>query len=894
MTPEPSISARFDEIACRFSQRLALTGDGRAWSYAELHARVLEAAHAITLATGPGNDCVAVLTEHSPEMVIAILAVLEAGKVSLAIHPQMPEAAQRAIVRDAAPVLMVTTLSCAARARTITGASCGVVVLDEMSGRRKVSDGDAVRPQNPASPPAGSTALATIVYTSGTTGAPKGVVKSHRMILHRVALAVEHDGIAAEDRQSLLTHASFAASEVDMFGALLSGAALCVFDLAAEGLSAFGRWIDEERITVLHPPALLFRRFLAGLEGEGSFPTVRLVALAGDVVLPSDVALWQRRFSDACAMTQRFSTTETGLLTLAHFDRQTDVAAPFLMAGRAVAGKTLTVVDDDGVAVAPGETGALVVKSRHLADGYWRHPEETAAVFRRDPDNPHCLVYVTGDRGRLLPDGRFVFMGRRDHQVKIRGYRVDIREVEAALMSLAGVREAAVVPHDTSDERRLVAFVVTPPGQAMNAASLREQLEGLLPPWKVPSGFRWRAALPTTLTGKLDRQRLAEMAGDDGPTAGGPAAPRSTTLEDHLLAVWCAALRVKDVGLDDDFVAAGGDSIAAMTILVQLERRYGVRVRPAEFLRCRTIRDLAALVRSAAPDADARAAQGGGASDDAPPGAAPVEAIQPEGCKPPFFFLHGWGGGVLPLLSLARELGPDQPTYGLQAVADDGSRRRTNSLEEIATQHVANLRAHHPHGPYYLGGHSVGGLVAYEVARQLLAAGQAVGLLVLLDSAPSNLPWRLFLKMNGRHWLARTAYHTRQLVTGRTNDPWRYLGGRLETVGRTLRGQRPHKAAGNDPFSVLAARYRPGPFPGPAVLFVADAERKDLVSAWRHLVPDRLEVHRVPGTHETMLDSRHLTQLAAGLRLHLAKAHARERLVATGNPGARAWASRAP
>lgn len=851
MPSDRSIAESFAAVAVRFAEHAALLGDGRAWSYGELHQRVQAVAGAIALATPPGSHRVAVLAEHSPEMVIAALAVLASGNVLVALHPQLPEAAQRAVLLDAEPALLLATSGCAPRAASLTGGGFPVLVLDDVDAATPFAGpAEPVRPEDPA----------TIVYTSGTTGTPKGVVKSHRMILHRVAQAVEYDGIAAGDRQSQLSHVSSSASDVDLFGALLSGATLCIFDLQVRGFGDFARWIDEQQITVLHPPTLLFRRFLSTLGGENQFPSVRLIALAGDVVLPADLALWQRRFSRRCQLVVRFSITETGLLTQARFDAHSDVQAPSVLAGLPVAGKTLEVVDDDGK-IAPLEVdGALVVTSDILAEAYWRRPQESAAAFRASGVAGR-RQYATGDWGRLLLDGRFEFAGRRDHQVKIRGYRVDVREVEAALVTLRGVREAAVLAWGDADEQRLCAFVVAGSGQSVDIAALRAQLGALLPPWKVPA--RWQAidALPVMVTGKVDRSKLESLL----QVAPDPADAHS--LEEQLAAMWCAVLRLPQVGIDADFVEIGGDSIASMTILARVEARYGARLRPAEMMEAKTVRALAVLVR--------RLTGGStiihGDTKMLPEGRAAVVPMAPHGTRPPFFFVHGWGGSVLRLLELARALGPDQPVYGLQAVDKNGVALRASSLEEIAAQHAARIREVDPRGPYYLGGYSVGGLFAFEVARQLVASGGVVGLLALLDTVPKNLPWPAYLKVYVPYWLTRAAHHARVVVERKTDDPRGYLSGQMKAVGRTLRGE-PHEAAIKNPFVALAARYHPGTFTGPAVLFRAASGGKDVESAWRHLVPRSLQIENVPGTHETMMDGEHIDALAAALRRRLVEA----------------------
>ena len=234
---EQTVPERFAQVARCFPDHVALTGKGRQWTYRALDGRANWIAHAIKERAQRGSGCVAYLVDHSPEMVIATLAVLKAGKTYLAIYPAMPGAKQADIVRDVAPELILTTAAQESRARELAAGMCPVLRLDE-NDAGSVADGPDLEtlPHHPS----------TLFYTSGTTGQPKGVVKSHRAVLHRVWLAVQHDKITAADRLSLLTHCSFSASEADMFGALLNGATLCTFDVASEGLTAVREWLEAE------------------------------------------------------------------------------------------------------------------------------------------------------------------------------------------------------------------------------------------------------------------------------------------------------------------------------------------------------------------------------------------------------------------------------------------------------------------------------------------------------------------------------------------------------------------------------------------------------------------------------------------------------------------------
>lgn len=589
-----TVSKRFEHVAAHFANQTALTGCGQSWTYASLNRRANRIAHAILDKAKTGIGCVALLVEQSPDMVIAILAILKAGKIYLGVHPGLPAAAQRGILEDAAPELILATPKLAERAFEISADLCQSLILDDIDER--YSD---MNPKIQIHPEA----FSTIFYTSGTTGQPKGVVKRHTALMHRVWLSTQHDRIVPEDRQSLLTHCSFSASESDMFGVLLQGGTLCVFDVASRGLAEFRSWIDEERITLLHPPVLLFRSLLSIIEGNGLFPSVRLVALAGDVVLPEDLEKWKRHFSRSCVLLHRFATAETALLTVARFNHDSVLNSDFVTAGRPVADKSLTIVDENGLAVETGKTGELIVRSRYLSDGYWRHPEETAAVFRCVPNASDERIYRTGDLGRFLPDGSLLFLKRREHLAKIRGYRVDVREVESSIAQLKEVSAAAVVVCKEDDQDRLWAFVVHKPGLTIHVRRLREELQTRLPEWKIPARFESIAALPTLLNGKIDRQFLVRFAHrvNTGQKrkpsdAKGREAP-ATAIEKVLMDIWRITLNANNVEPEDNFFDLGGNSISAMITLNWIERFYGVRLTPGTFFEHATVRRLAVLLQ---------------------------------------------------------------------------------------------------------------------------------------------------------------------------------------------------------------------------------------------------------------------------------------------------------
>lgn len=498
---EQSIVARFEKVAARCASQTALCGNGEEWTYDELERRSNQVARAILDRTSPGIGCVAYLVDHSPNMVICALGALKAAKAYLCLHPTLPAAAQRDVVRDAAPDLLLTDAYHETAARSLAGDERPTILLEEIDSRYSAAPlGLKIDPSDPA----------VIFYTSGSTGRPKGVVKSHRTLLHRAWLCAQYDSINTTDRQSLLTYCSFASSEADCFGALLNGAALESFDIASRGFAGLQDWIDERHITLLHPPVVLFRRYLSKLEGSGLHPSVRLVALAGETVTASDLELWRHHFAASCALRHRFSSTEAGHIAVACVEPFASPTPGVVPLARPVEDKVLSVIDEAGCTVEEGDIGELVVRSAFLADGYWRREQESAEQFRIDANDPNQHLFRTGDMVRLVDDKGLEFLGRRDTQVKINGYRVEMPEIEHALLSLPGVKEAAVIAEPRLGANALISFVVMKQGESFQPEALRRALRSVLPQWKVPAYIYPIEALPLTLTGKIDRQLLRQ------------------------------------------------------------------------------------------------------------------------------------------------------------------------------------------------------------------------------------------------------------------------------------------------------------------------------------------------------------------------------------------------
>lgn len=531
-----------------------------------------------------------------------------------------------------------------------------------------------------------------------------------------------------------------------------------------------------------------------------------------------------------------YGATETQR-ALGHYiapDDHASVGKEVVPLGRAFPGAQLLVLDGRRRLTGVGELGKISVRSPHLARGYLGEPRLTAERFVESPfgTDREDRLYMTGDLGRFLPDGGVEFAGRRDAQVKVGGFRVELGEVESVLAAHPGVREAAVLKD--ADEgtrgRELVAYVV-PLDSAFDLGALRRHLRQRLPNYMQPSRWSPVPAMPRTPNGKVDRAALPPPDGieEAGTSIERPASP----LEHQLVSIFERVLDLAAIGVTDDFFELGGHSLLAVRLLHEIDRTLGCRLPLTTLYRGATVRSLAAAL----------------IEQDASAPRVPIVAVQPEGDREPFFFLHGdFRGGGFYCLGLARHLGLDQPFDVLHPHGLDGSATE-RSIGGMARDHLEALRAFRPSGPYLLGGHCNGALVAFEMARRLAAAGERVDGVFLVD--PPAVLTRL------------------DRLRGRV----RRLGDRIMAL-RGTGPQGPTRDALGGLYRRAIATYRPARYAGRVVVLRAADAGREGDGGWGR-VADRLTAHVVPGDHLTCLTT-HVAALAERLRACLDEAR-RER-----------------
>ncbi len=560
-----SISACFERQAERHAGRLAVHGR-QDLTYAELNHfanRMARDIRSVSPDFAESSEPIAVLLPRGVESIAALVATLKAGKIWVPLDASLPRDRIAAQIADSQAGLIVTDPAHAVLAESLAP---GRVLVVEVPA--SIAACENLLLAIPPDAPAG------IQYTSGSTGSPKGVLQLHRNILHNVRCHSEAGRIGPGDR--------FVPNGLmGSLNALLNGAGVFPYAVKEGSLGVLSGWLRENEITVLSAVPTTFRRFAAQLTEEDRFPRLRLIKLTGEAIYGRDVELFQQRFSRGCVLQFSFALTETNAVAWRTIDHDTKVDQDLVPVGTPVVGKEVLLLDDQRRPVARGETGEIAVRSRYLAAGYWRQPELTAARFLPDPEDPDVRTYLTGDLGRIGPDGMLVHLGRKDSQVKIRANRVELAEVEAALRGVEGVRDAAVVARlDDAGENlsggifRRLADAATAirrgaPRSGAEVARLHGPRHGDgIAPFAAASEWQGRPAIPVRCAASGAGARCWAFI------------PPRTTMESLVAETWRAILRVERVGTSDNFFDLGGNSLAAVESATVLERKTGVRMSP--------------------------------------------------------------------------------------------------------------------------------------------------------------------------------------------------------------------------------------------------------------------------------------------------------------------------
>jgi amino acid adenylation domain-containing protein len=556
-----TITQRFEQQAWRYRDRPAILFAGRSLTYAELNGAANQVAHAVLGRMGKQHGPVAIFCGATSATIRACLGVLKAGKFFVPLDGRLPIARIREILATLETQVIITDRKYAKWARRWIGAAGEIIDIDALGARVSTDN-----PPSATSPDA----LAYVSFTSGSTGAPKGVMWNHRSELFGIRAKTNALRIVPQDRVSLLRANNVGAGR-DMFLALLNGAALATLDLDASGLAALPRWLGEQRVSIFTCVATVFRHAVHGLKHSQKFPDIRVVHVGGESIFKTDVEAYKRHFADDCLFINRYSISETQAVSYFVVDKHTEIPGDRVPVGYPLEGNEVVIRDGDGQPCAPGEIGEMEVRSAYLAAGYWRRPELTRAKFISDPNDPTVRTFLTGDLGYCLADGCLVHVGRKDFQAKVRGHRVELTAIETLLHQVPSVKQAVVVARDEPRSgQKLVAYVVPRRIDESNVDEWRAHLKARLADYMVPSAFIILDRLPLNAGGKIDRQALPEPSKRESARALPMALPRNA-IEEVLSRFWRDALQIEAPGRQDDFAELGGDSLQAAQIVARVQ-----------------------------------------------------------------------------------------------------------------------------------------------------------------------------------------------------------------------------------------------------------------------------------------------------------------------------------
>ncbi len=879
---EASIPELFELQVNRSPGATAIAHGERAWTYAEVDARANRLAHYLKRAGLQPGQAVAVFLDRGAEMIITFLAILKAGGAYLPLDRGYPKDRITFMLNDAGAPILIT------EERLLT-------LLPHMMSKAICLDRDASAIQRESSAvvsrSASGESLAYIIYTSGSTGQPKGVCIPQRAVV-RLVVNTDYVSLEASDVVAQVSNCSFDAATWEIWGALLNGGRLVIFPEALLAPQEFAAVLRSQGITAMFITTALFNQFAA--ECPAAFATVKHLLVGGEAMDSKWVAEVFKHGAPHRFLNV-YGPTETTTYATWHLIAQAPGVSENIPIGRPIANTEAYVLDQRLNPVPVGVPGELYLGGDGLAQGYLNRPDLNAEKFISNPFREGRL-YRTGDLVRYRPDGNIQFLGRLDHQVKIRGFRVELGEIESVLAGCPDVRQCTVVARtDGIGAKQLVAYYSVTEGTAVAPDDVREFLQSRLPSYMIPGFILRLPTLPLNANGKIDRRALP------APESSLATKPKQTAPEDaverELQQIWEEVLGIRPIGTEDKFFELGGHSLLALRLIAQIEKRLGRKLSVTTIFQRPTIRQLAAVLR------DQTAARLNTS----------LVEIQPKGTRPPLILVHGVGGGMFWGYSyLSKYLGDDQPVYVIKSRGLDGQ-PEFETIEGMAAQYVKDLKAFQPKGPYYLGGYCFGGVVAYEMSRQLVEAGEEVTMLALMNSNPPNSSYTRvkFGPLFVGRFLVNIWYWGMNALQWTPEQQRGFIRWKLRLWSRMMRrliAIEGSEAGVEDWVDVSTysedqrklwethiralMNYHPKPYAGHVTLFRSRVHHAmssyDPQYGWGDYARGGVTVKVMPAAHESIIDEPNVARLAAELREELTTASrgvAKESLTKAVPPG---------
>jgi amino acid adenylation domain-containing protein len=811
-------------------------------------------------------DClVGIYADRSIDLVIAILAVIQAGGAYIPLDPGYPQSRLISILAETQVSLILTQSQLAANLQT---AGIDLFLLDTQRDQISSMSGDlATIHTNPDN-------LAYVMYTSGSTGKPQGV----QITIAQVELYLEALSKIVKIRPDdvYLHSASFAFSSSirQLLLPLVQGAKVVITSTQdSKNLSNLLQLIKAEKITVFDTVSSVWNYLLINLselDQAGQIQSIdsqlRLLIFSGGLLTAQLLDRVRQRFPQPPEMINIYGQTETIGVCAYPIPADFQPSDGYIPVGLPYDHHRLYLLDDRLQPVPAGTTGELHVSGLSLTRGYLNNPQLNDHKLIVNPfttDHADQLLYKTGDLARYLPTGNLEIVGRQDFQVKIRGMRVEIEEIETVLTQHPDVQQAAVIgKQDRAGEQIIVAYVVFRHSQhlcsrqvQLKIADVRSFLKTKLTDYMMPAAIEVLESLPLTPNNKIDRRSLPEPSRQNIQVT----APRDA-LELQLIKIWQQVLNIQQIGIDDSFFDLGGHSLTALHLVTEIDRVLHKRLLLSVLFASPTISKLAEIIRHQASEHNW----------------SPIICLKSGGTKAPLFCMHPLGGNVFNYYDLAKKLQIDRPIYGLQARGIDGKQPPFECVEDMASYFIQSIQTIQPHGPYFLLGYSFGGIVAFDIARQLTAIGEKVDFLGLLDI---RCPTILDIDPPFREWISTQIDRFRSLTL---KEQIQYFVNRvLFQQSQDYRGKVVTTLSDLDIFTPELLRvfdcnaqakrtYQPHRYPGKATIFWS--EHQDLYIdeypdlGWGDFITGGVDVQTVPGNHITLLEEPHIQVLIEKLR----------------------------
>ena len=839
--PDLTLPQLFERQARRSPEAIAVICQDRKMRYGELEALANRFAALLRRHGCGARDRVGVFLDRSPELVAGLLAVLKTGAAYVPLDPSYPRGRIADIAGSADLAVMLTTKALTAR---LPGLGTDLILIDE-------AEGGLAEPSASSSPSPDD--LAYVIYTSGSAGRPKGVQIPHRALVNLLMAMAERPGLQPDDTLLAVTTVAFDIAGLEIFLPLMVGARLVMAreQEVADG-QALCRLLSRHGVTVLQATPATWRLLIeSGWYGDG-----RLKMLCGGESLPRKLA--SELIARGGELWNMYGPTETTIWSAA---ARIDASEDPIPLGTPIANTQFYILDCEGELAPPGAIGELHIGGDGVAAGYLGLPEITAERFIADKFSarPGARLYRTGDSVRLLPSGKFAFIGRKDQQIKLRGYRIELGEIEAALQRDAQISEAAAIAGQApSGETEIWAYIVQKDGAANSDAALREAarsaLNWHLPAYMQPAAIVVMRSLPRTSNGKIDKSALQPPEPDQAPV---PASPPVGDTERRIADIWSALLGRPVVSAAADFFDAGGNSLLAARLLLRIEASFGRRIGLASLFKARTIQGLARLLETdTGRDLDFRQ----------------IVKLRPNSRKLPIVAVNNTGI----FSDLVNRFLLDRPFTALQVLDPTRSNLGSGqSFEELAAEYVQLLLRLHPDRPSVLMGWCVGAALAFEAAQQLRRQGHEIPLLILIDGW---VPGYLRRLPRPAAMLADYSYRSQLIMSD-----WKAYSSGEHRLSNFLSGRNLSRRVGlsfgpggpagktdfEDPVSAesfdqrlqryldaLARHYDPEPYAGRILLLRCTRQPKpvflDPSLGWAPYAAGGIEVIDIPGTHFTM------------------------------------------